>query len=266
VSGQAGASPKSTSNDQSGRLADILDGAVAADTAPASDVVAEASPDRMEPAEDPATAKAPTVLAEASPDRTEPPVAALEEVAPIVLVEPSPDRMAPPTPDRMAPPTPALEEAALTVLAEASPDRVEPLAPPPAGKASLPVLAEASPDRAAPYETASLATPEAKPITPPPSVPRVSAQELANLLTRGDAMLGLDDVVAARLFYERAAELGSARAATMLGKTYDPSFLASVQATGVTPDRKLAASWYRTAAARGDNEGGRLLAALLGGR
>jgi hypothetical protein len=253
ATGQAEASPKSTGNDQSWRLADILDKAVAADTAaPAPDVVAEASPDRMEPAEDPAAAEAPTVLVEASPDRMEP-VAVIEEVAPVVLVEPSPDRMAPPM------------EAAPAVLAEASPDRMEPPAPAPSAAPVPPVLAEASPDRMAPYEMASLATREPKPITPP-SVPRASAQELASLLTRGDAMLGLDDVVAARLFYERAAELGSARAATMLGKTYDPSFLASVQATGVTPDRKLAASWYRAAAARGDDEGRHLLAVLSGAR
>lgn len=75
-------------------------------------------------------------------------------------------------------------------------------------------------------------------------------------------MLALGDIAAARLFYERAAALGSARGATSLGKTYDPAFLTSIQATGVTPNRDLAASWYRKGAALGDMEGGHRLAML----
>ncbi len=46
------------------------------------------------------------------------------------------------------------------------------------------------------------------------------ARELSVLLARGDAMLALGDVVTARLFYQRAATLGSARAAMAAGKIY----------------------------------------------
>jgi hypothetical protein len=74
------------------------------------------------------------------------------------------------------------------------------------------------------------------------------------LLSRGDELLALGDISAARLLYERAAAAGSARAATALGKTYDPAFLASTQARGITPDRAAAASWYRKGAALGDAE------------
>jgi TPR repeat protein len=78
-------------------------------------------------------------------------------------------------------------------------------------------------------------------------------------------MLSLGDIAATRLFYERAAGLGSAQGATSLGKTYDPAFLASIRAAGVAPNSALAASWYRKGAALGDAEGRRLLAALARG-
>jgi hypothetical protein len=44
-------------------------------------------------------------------------------------------------------------------------------------------------------------------------------------------MLAPGDISGAHLLYERAASLGSARAA--LGKTYDLAFLASIQVSGL---------------------------------
>ena len=67
-------------------------------------------------------------------------------------------------------------------------------------------------------------------------------------------MLALGDISAARLLYERAAALGSAKAATTVGKTYDPAFLASIQVSGLTPNPAAAASWYRKGADLGDAE------------
>ena len=82
---------------------------------------------------------------------------------------------------------------------------------------------------------------------PPPSV----ASELPVLLARADAMLALGDIASARLFYERAVSLGSARAAMAVGKTYDSAFLTSIHATGVIPDPAAAEFWYRKGAAQG---------------
>jgi TPR repeat protein len=97
------------------------------------------------------------------------------------------------------------------------------------------------------------------PVAAPPAV-------LQPLLSRGDAVLALGDITSARLFYERAAGLGSAQGATSLGKTYDPAFLASIEATGVAPDRSVAALWYRKAAKLGDAEATRRLRLLSAGR
>lgn len=59
----------------------------------------------------------------------------------------------------------------------------------------------------------------------PAEVPRPSAAEIAALVARGDALVGLGELASARLFYARAAEAGDGRAALRMGATYDPAFL-----------------------------------------
>ena len=74
------------------------------------------------------------------------------------------------------------------------------------------------------------------------------------LLRRGDAALADGDIIAARLLFERAANMGSAVAATAAGKTYDIDFLLRTGARGIRADPAAAAAWYRRAAALGDAE------------
>jgi len=94
------------------------------------------------------------------------------------------------------------------------------------------------------------AVPVARPAT---SVPTAQEQSMAALYaSRGDEMLAIKDISAARKFYEYAANAGSARAATALARTHDPAFLTRLGAVGLTPDPVLAAAWYRKAAALGD--------------
>jgi type II secretory pathway predicted ATPase ExeA len=133
------------------------------------------------------------------------------------------------------------------------------------------VVAPKTSDAATPAQalTGAVSYPTAEPEAEPPklapavpSSPRYVASDLALLLSRGDAMLALGDISAARRLYERAAALGSARAATAVGKTYDPVFLASIHATGISADRGVAAEWYRKGAALGDREGAAGLARL----
>jgi hypothetical protein len=97
------------------------------------------------------------------------------------------------------------------------------------------------------------------PKPPPSAAPVASAPQLDPgllplLLSRGNAMLALGDISAARLLYERATALGSAGAATRLGNTYDAGFLASIQARGIVADQAAAIAWYRKAAVLGDTE------------
>jgi general secretion pathway protein A len=100
--------------------------------------------------------------------------------------------------------------------------------------------------------------PEARPQTSlapsvmKPAAPQVPAGTIAALIRRGDELLRIGDISAARLAYERAAAGGSAQAMIALGTTYDPSFLNRVNARGLRPDPLMAAEWYRKAAALGD--------------
>ncbi len=92
--------------------------------------------------------------------------------------------------------------------------------------------------------------------------------ELATLAGMGAATVVLFavtdlDIAAARLFYERAAEGGSAAASRQVGKTYDPLFLANAQARGIRGDPVAAARWYRKASAGGDKEADALMKRLI---
>ena len=69
----------------------------------------------------------------------------------------------------------------------------------------------------------------------PPAAAAVSAQ-VTVLMARAEEFLALGDIAAARLLYERAAESGSGRAMTALGKTYDPEVLDRTKAVGIRPN------------------------------
>jgi hypothetical protein len=82
---------------------------------------------------------------------------------------------------------------------------------------------------------------------------------MATLMERGAAMAAAGDIVAARLFYERAAAAGSGQAAIEIGKTYDPQYLAQIHSVGIRANPMLAASWYQRAIAMGDTDAASLL-------
>ena len=99
----------------------------------------------------------------------------------------------------------------------------------------------------------------------PSASPAISSDILALLLSRGDALLALGDVSSARLLYQRAAGGGEGRAATGVGKTYDPLFLSAIGAHGIKADPGNAATWYRRAIALGDGSAAERLRLLSQG-
>jgi hypothetical protein len=142
-------------------------------------------------------------------------------------------------------------------------------APPAAGPPAIPLThAEPLPAPAQPAETAgpstaaaaSVAESATKPQAPPP--PKASPAAVAALLARGDALMAIGNVAAARLVYQRAAAHASGRAATAAGKTYDPRFLQAIGAIGVVADPDAAAAWYRRGHALGDEDATPLLDGL----
>jgi TPR repeat protein len=94
--------------------------------------------------------------------------------------------------------------------------------------------------------------------TPSPG-PGPSAVDTATLVTRGDALVGVRDIASARLFYERAAEMGDGPAALRMGATFDSAFLERAGIRGTKGDQQEALSWYQRARDLGDTEADRLL-------
>jgi hypothetical protein len=91
---------------------------------------------------------------------------------------------------------------------------------------------------------------------------RLSAEEMATLLARGDSLLSVGDVASARLFYERVADAGGGPAAIRLGETFDQFFLDRVHLRSVRGDRDAALFWYRRARDLGATDAEMLMRAL----
>ena len=96
------------------------------------------------------------------------------------------------------------------------------------------------------------------PVPPPPTANTPAASPLspeiiALLLRRGGQQLANDDVFAARLLFQRAAEAGSAEGARRAGRTYDRAFLPPADAATLA-DGNQARLWYLRAAQLGDVE------------
>jgi molecular chaperone DnaJ len=220
------------------------------------------------------------------------PIAASVLPAP-VLVEVADASIAPAA--APAPGPPALEAdrggAAFPTTASVAPSIGAP-APPEAPARAMEAAPHLAPEEATAAPAARVAEPSAVPImlveplaapvrsaeTAVPSTAATSAAQsatkprwppsgaspaaLAALLARGDALVATGDVAAARLVYQRAAALDSARAATAAGKTYDPRFLQAIGTIGVVADPDAAAAWYRKGAALGDEDATPLMGGL----
>jgi len=80
-----------------------------------------------------------------------------------------------------------------------------------------------------------------------------SAADLESYISRGDQLVANGDVAGARVFYQRAAEYGSAIAAQRLGATYDPKILAQARLPALLANEDAARLWYKLAQGLRDN-------------
>lgn len=111
------------------------------------------------------------------------------------------------------------------------------------------------------YQTAlqsQAPAPVATPPAPPPPAKTLAktldADTLAGLMTRAKSLLGVGDIVAARLLLERAANAQDATAAFVLAQSYDPAVLGTSDARRIAADATAARDWYQKAAALGSAE------------
>ncbi|MET0483136.1 MAG: hypothetical protein ABWZ27_09520 [Aestuariivirgaceae bacterium] len=86
----------------------------------------------------------------------------------------------------------------------------------------------------------------AKP-APAPAAAAAPSEGDADLIARGDELLSLGDIVAARQLYEFAYDRGQMQAAVALGRTYDPVTFEKLKVRGLTPNPQLALEWYKKA-------------------
>ncbi len=205
--------------------------------------------------EAPAASPTPSTVAAASapaaPVVPLPPTPPAESVA--VAPAPTPVASAPaPAPATVAPtPMPAVSEPPSAAVA---PTPTPVISEPPAVVSEPPPSALTS---SAPAEPASKAPAPAPVVASTPTsgpAPSADPKHADALLARGDDLLATGDVAAARLFYQRAAELGSAAAATAVGQTYDPGVLELLRVRGARGDVQMATEWYRKAIAAGDRQ------------
>jgi TPR repeat protein len=78
-------------------------------------------------------------------------------------------------------------------------------------------------------------------------------------MKRGEEFVGAGDFASARQVYQRAAEVGDARAALLLAATYDPNELGRFRTKGLAADIAKARFWYEKARALGSAEAPRRL-------
>ena len=109
---------------------------------------------------------------------------------------------------------------------------------------------------------AQMPAPVAAQPAPPEPVRTLDADTLAGLMTRAKSLIGVGDIVAARLLLERAANAKDATAALLLAQTYDPAVLGTSDARSVSADAAAARDWYQRAASLGSAEARQRLARL----
>jgi len=104
------------------------------------------------------------------------------------------------------------------------------------------VQAEPAGPQAAQSDTAEHET-----VEPVRAEARLTSEQITTLLNRGDGLLSMADIEAARLLYERAAGAGNSEAAIRLGATFDPGFLTRAGLRNIPGDVSAAQYWYRRA-------------------
>jgi DNA-binding transcriptional regulator YbjK len=159
---------------------------------------------------------------------------------------------------------PALVQPPLALAPAAAKQQEFPVQPP-VSQTPAPVKREAAvqatpaPSKRAPM--APLPAPAKQAAPEPPKTPQMSGMQ-HTLLDRGDAMLRLGDVSAARMLFSRAVESGIAIAALKMANTYDPAFLAEHNLRGIKADRAEAEAWCRKAQSMGEPLAKEYLASL----
>jgi TPR repeat protein len=105
--------------------------------------------------------------------------------------------------------------------------------------------------------------PMTRSITVAAAAPAPVSETARRYSAQGLVALASGDVVGARLFLERAAEIGDVRALMALGESYDPATLVRMGALGIKGDAVKARDYYSKALAAGMGAARERMAALV---
>lgn len=152
-----------------------------------------------------------------------------------------------------------LAETRATLLVAAASLIAPPAAPPSPPSTSVASLG-AAPAQPAPPAPRIFARPAAEPEAG--KLAPADRERASKLTQRGDEQMIGGDVASARLFYQRAAEIGHAQGAMALAATYDPDELARWNVRGIQPDPEQAKRWYERARDLGASDAGERLRRL----
>nr|WP_143842518.1 hypothetical protein [Bradyrhizobium cosmicum]QDP22932.1 hypothetical protein FNV92_12505 [Bradyrhizobium cosmicum] len=156
---------------------------------------------------------------------------------------------------------PLKDPARVTNTKLASADTQNHPAPPAPSREAIASAYQIALQAQAPIPVPAVAPVAAQP-APPAPVRTLDADTLTGLMTRARSMIGVGDIVAARLLLERAANANDAAAALLLAQTYDPAVLGISDARSVIADAAVASDWYQRAATLGSAEAQQRLARL----
>ena len=135
--------------------------------------------------------------------------------------------------------------------------------------AEPPVAAPQQPQAQAPAQVQAVESPAPAPQAPPAvsqPVRSLDRDEIAMLYRRGEQLIQQGDIAAARLMFQRAAEVGDARSALALGASYDPDVLRKLGVLGVAANATLAREWYAKASSFGSSEAALRIETMAQGR
>lgn len=145
--------------------------------------------------------------------------------------------------------------AAATLGSELAPAPVPPVAPVAAPAPVPPVAPAAAPAPAEPLPAARAEAPISKELTE-------QFRNALRMLMKGDELSEAGNVALARLYYQRAADMGLARGALALAATYDANELKRRNVVGVQADTEQARHWYERARELGEPEASERLTRL----
>jgi len=168
---------------------------------------------------------------------TPPPPAEIREA-----VMPSPDvEEATPSPKLQSFATDQAERAAVP------PPQVKVALSQPAAKAVIDTVATPVDALPVPFDVIPVAV-ETPPAEATPAPQPQGNEQARNLVSRGDHLMMLGDLAAAREFYLEALKLGAAPTTLLqVGMTYDPVVYEANKVAGLSPDARMALDYYRKA-------------------